>query len=80
MRQRIIDDLYVFDTPAVRDCLTKLADNTAEPYLIRLLALTSLSKCPQCDWAVIDRFTQDKALGSTAKTLIEGHNKNVQPK
>jgi len=82
MRTRIIKGLYTFDTPAVRDCLAAVAADKPQPWLVRYLALNSLAKCPQCDWAVIERFKQDKTLflQDTAKTLLDQHNKNAPDK
>ena len=82
MRTRIIKGLYTFDTPAVRDCLASVAADKPQPWLVRFTALNSLAKCPGCDWAVMERFKQDKTLflQDTAKTLLDQHNKNAPDK
>ncbi|MCX6345089.1 MAG: ankyrin repeat domain-containing protein [Armatimonadetes bacterium] len=82
IRNRIITGLYTFDSPAVRDCLAAVAADKPQPWIVRLNALESLAKCPQCDWAIIERIAQDKTLllQDKAKTLLEQHKKNSPDK
>jgi len=82
MRTRTIKGIYVFDTPAVRDCLASIAGDKPQPWLVRSTALNSLAKCPGCDWAVIQRFKDDKTLflQAAAATLLDQHNKTAPDK